>query len=500
MYEQQKRVSDLQQEEIELQAQRIHLLQLQIIELQKFIFGGKQEKFKPSANENALQSVLFNNDKIAEVVVTASQKVEGYEKIKTAIRVNHPGRKPLPDHLRREVIVIEPTEDVTGLKPIGEQITEVLEYKQGELFVTKYVRPEYIKPTEDELNAKRVIASLPTMPLDKCIAAASLLAYLIASKFVDHLPIYRILQMFKRLNVTLDDSTVSGWIKAAANLIIPLYEAHLKEVLAAQSLGVDETPLKVIDKSKKGTTHQGYYWVYYNTSNKLVLFDYQKGRDGQSPKKMLSNYQGYLQVDGYTAYTQFENSEGIKVLNCWAHARRKFIDAQKFDNERASEILTLIAQLYGIEKHCRENSFTSDQIKLYRQAHAIPILNTLHEVLKRQLNATVPSSPLGMALQYTLNRWAKLNVYTQEGFLAIDNNLVENSIRPVAIGRKNWLFAGSHEAAQRSAMFYSLFATCKLHNIDPILWLTDVLTKIKDHKINKIQELLPQNYYSKNNS
>jgi len=167
---------------------------------------------------------------------------------------------------------------------------------------------------------------------------------------------------------------------------------------------------------------------------------------------------------------------------------------QKFDNAKASEVLTLIAQLYGVEKHCRENHFTSDQIKQARQQQSVPILAAIELVLKTQLTTSLPNSPLGKAIQYTLSRWNKLNVYTQEGFLPIDNNLVENSIRPIAIGRKNWLFAGSHEAAQRSAMLYSLFATCKLHNIDPMQWLTEVLAKIKDHPINKIKELLPQNY------
>jgi len=159
-------------------------------------------------------------------------------------------------------------------------------------------------------------------------------------------------------------------------------------------------------------------------------------------------------------------------------------------------VLTLIAQLYGVAKYCRENNFTSEQIKQKRQEQSVPILAAIHLVLKTQLTTSLPKSPLGKAIQYTLSRWEKLNVYTQEGFLPIDNNLVENSIRPIAIGRRNWLFAGSHEAAKISAMLYRLFATCKLHNIEPIQWLTEVLSKIKDHPINRIKELLPQNYYA----
>ena len=483
-----------QQKTIEAQAIQINLLKLQIIELQKYIFGGKQEKFTP--NVNALQADLFPDQKLAEVTVTTTVATKEVTTTKTNIRVNHNGRNPLPSHIRREEIILEPTQDITGLKPVGQEITEVLEYKVGELFIKKYIRPEYIKPIEEGTQAKRVIAALPTMPIDKCIAGPSLLAYLMASKFVDHLPIHRLLQMFLRQKVVIDAATVCGWLKAVGTLIELLYDALRQEVLNTHSLGIDETPLKVIDKDKKGTTHQGYYWVYYNTLNSLVLFNYQPGRDGGCPKEMLDGYKGHIHVDGYGSYTQFENTADIIVSNCWAHARRKFIDAQKFDDAKASEVLALIAQLYGVEKHCRENYFTSDQIKHERQEKSVPILASIKLVLEMQLITSLPNSPLGKAIQYTLSRWNKLNVYTQEGFLPIDNNLVENSIRPIAIGRKNWLFAGSHEAAQRSAMLYSLFATCKLHNIDPMQWLTEVLAKIKDHPINKIKELLPQNYYS----
>jgi transposase len=492
LYQQaQIRIAELEKRDEEKDIQ-INLLKLQIVELRKFIFGGKQEKFTP--NTNNLQVDLFPQEKLADVTETTQEKIVTTKTI--TVRPNHKGRNPLPSHLRREEIILEPTEDVTGLTPVGEEITEVLEYKQGELFVKKYVRPEYIKPTEEGTQAKRVIAALPSMPIDKSIAGPSLLAHLMVSKFIDHLPIHRILQIFLRQKVIVDASTVCGWLKQLGYLIEPLYQAHPREVLNTVSLGIDETPLKVIDKSKKGTTHQGYYWVYYNTSNKLVMFNYQPGRDGQCPKDMLANYKGHIHVDGYSAYTQFENTDDITVSNCWAHARRKFIDAQDFDNARSAEVLSLIAQLYEIEKYCRVNNFTTGQIKEQRRDQSIPILNKIHEVIKTQLLTALPSSPLGMALQYTLNRWQKLNVYTQEGFLPIDNNLVENSIRPIAIGRRNWLFAGSHEAAQRSAMLYSLFATCKLHNIEPVQWLTEILSKIKDYKINRIHELLPQNYHA----
>jgi transposase len=500
LYNQQLLLNATLQTANEVQSQKISLLQLQIIELQKFIFGGKQEKFKPAAGVHELQTALFATDKLGEAVVVSSKQVKAYEVKQTALRVNHPGRKPLPVHLRREEIILIPTEDITNLQPVGQEVTEILEYQPGELYVKKYIRPEYIKPTADGIQAKRVIAALPGMPIAKSYVGASLLAHMMASKYVDHLPVYRQLQMFTRQKVTIEDNTVSNWFKQGCHLILPLFEAHERQVLStgrcAQTnyLGVDETPIRVLDKTKKGTTHQGYYWIYYNTLSRQVLFKYQTGRAAQWPRETLANYKGYLQTDGYAGYDQFDAAPGITTLNCWAHARRKFIDAQSFDNAKAGEVLTQIQLLYAIERHCTENKYTPDEVKKYRQQEAVPVLETLHGILQTQLTSSLPKSPLGVALQYTLARWDKLNVYTRDGNLRIDNNLVENSIRPVAIGRKNYLFAGNHEAAQRSAMLYSLFATCKLHNVNPIQWLTYVFENINDHKINAIEELLPQNY------
>jgi transposase len=482
------------QEANELQSQKNNLLQLQILELQKFIFSGKQEKFKLNPNSNEQQTTLFENDRIAEVVIESTKHVKAHDVKQTVVRVNHPGRKTLPAHLRREEIILTPTEDVIGLTAVGQEVTEILEYQQGELYVKKYIRPEYIKPDSDGTQAKRVIASLPNITIAKSYVGASLLSHLMVSKYIDHLPIYRQLQILTRQKITIEDNTINNWFKQGCNLIEPLYQAHERQVLSTKYLSVDETPIKVLDKTKKGTTHQGYYWVYYNIQNRQVLFKYQTGRGAVWPKEILKNYNGYLQTDGYSAYNQFDEVEGITTLNCWAHARRKFIDAQSFDNTKASQVLTQIQLLYAVEKHCAENNYSIDEIKQYRQDYAVPILKILHQILQTQLLNSLPKSPLGIALQYTLARWDKLKVYMDDGNLKIDNNLIENSIRPVAIGRKNYLFAGNHEAAQRSAMLYSLFATCKLHNVNPIQWLTYVFENINDHKINAIEQLLPQNY------
>lgn len=472
----------------------IQSLQLQVNELKKLIFGSKSEKFVSSIPGNVQQPDLFPDDKLGEHTVIKTTLVKSFEKKQTALSIKHPGRNPLPDHLRREVIELMPQEDVQDLQPVGKEITEMLEYQPGELYVKKFVRPEYIKSSEDGLNAKRVIAPLPSMPLQKAIAGPSLLTQLMVSKFVDHQPVYRQLEIFKRQQVSMHYSTVSGWIKEAVALVEPVYNLHCKEVLESHYLNVDETTIKVLDKDKKGSTHQGYYWVYYDTKRKLVLFDYQPGRGALYPQAMLHKFKGYLQSDGYDAYETFDKIEGITTLCCWAHARRKFYEAKDYDNSNAETILEQIQQLYKIEAHCRDEGFTPEQIKSYRQENALPVLKELEQLLKELLIKSLPSSPLGKAISYTLKRWDKLCLYTQDGELQIDNNLVENSIRPVALGRKNYLFAGSHERAQDAAMLYSLFATCRLHGINPEKWLTHLFDNINSTSKDKLHLLLPQNY------
>lgn len=490
---QQNTISALQKQ-IEEQQLQSTSLQLQLNELKKIIFGSKGEKFVSAQTNQPQQTDLFPHDKLGQLQVIKTTLVKQHEKKQTKLNINHPGRNPLPERLRREVTELLPQEDVSGLKPIGTEITEVLQYQPGELFVKQYLRPEYIKPTEDKLNARRIIAPLPALPLPKTIAGPSLLTHLLVSKFVDHLPVYRQLEIFKRPQVQMHYSTVSGWIKDATALLNPVFDLHCKEVLQTNYLNVDETTIKVLDKNKKGATHQGYYWVYYDTQHKLALFDYQPGRGALYPKAMLHKFKGYLQSDGYDAYETFDKVQGITTLCCWAHARRKFYEAKDYDNANAEALLEQIQKLYKIEAHCKQQNFTPEQIKHHRQQHAMPVLETLQKSLTDLLTKSLPSSPLGKAISYTLKRWKKLCMYCSDGILQIDNNLVENAIRPIALGRKNYLFAGSDDRAQDAAMIYSMFATCRLHNVNPEQWLTHLFEKINNTPKEQLHLLLPQNY------
>lgn len=248
---------------------------------------------------------------------------------------------------------------------------------------------------------------------------------------------------------------------------------------------------KVLDKNKKGTTHRGYHWVYHAPLRRMVLFDYREGRGREGPEECLDGFTGWVQSDGYAVYDQLNRKE-ITLLNCMAHGRRKFDEAKDNDFARASYVLTEMQKVYVIEREAREKGLSHEERFTLRQEKSVPILVALKNWMIENYKAVVPKSPIGQALHYCLERWDKLMLYTTNGILEIDNNLVENAIRPVAVGRKNYLFAGSHNGAQRAAMLYSFLGTCKINNINPFEWLRLTLERIPNHPINRISELLPR--------
>lgn len=471
---------------------RLLALEQQLAQLQKMIFGSKQERFVPADASSPQLSLGMQVEPVATQVITASKPIS-YIRHTVSVEakpLQHPGRMKLPESLRREEILIEPSADIRDCKKIGEEITEVLEYAPGELYVKQYKRPKYAKRD----NGGVMIGKLPSRPLEKAMAGEGLLAQIIIDKYVDHLPLYRQMQRFERAGVKLAYSTLTDWVSSTCNLITPLFEALKAEVLQSNYLHADETPIKVMDKDKKGETHRGYYWVYQNSLDKLVLFDYREGRGREGPEEILQGFQGYLQTDGYAGYDVFAEQQSITLIHCMAHARRKFHDALSNDEERASHAMQAIQKLYAIERACKEQNLSFAAIKDLRQREAVPILKEIDVWLQQQYVQVLPKSGIGEAIAYSLKRWNRLSAYVNDGRLNIDNNPVENSIRPVALGRKNYLFAGSHEAAKRSAMLYSLLGTCKMHGIEPYVWLKEVLHRIADHPVNKVSELLPHRY------
>ncbi len=465
----------------------IALLKHQLKELQRLIFGSKQERFIPSGNNPSQLNLDMHVEEIAACKIIDAKKIECIRHTKEVTeKKEHPGRMKLPEHLERREIIIEPEQNAEGYKKIGEEITEELEYEAGKLFVNRYVRPKYVSADKEKI----VIAPMIERPLPKAIAGAGLLAQIVIDKYVDHLPLYRQQERFKREGIIIPYSTITDWVTGTCKLIAPLYEALKMLVMQSNYLHADESPIKVLDKDKKGETHRGYFWVYHNSIEGLVLFNYREGRGREGPQEILKDFKGYLQTDGYAVYDFFKGKEGITLMHCMAHARRMFYEALGNDKARAEYALEQIGLLYAIERKAK----TSEQLLQSRQTEALPILQSLDKWMKDEYVKVLPKSPIGKALGYSIERWEQLMIYVTEAKLNIDNNAVENSIRPVAIGRKNYLFAGSHEAAQRSAVLYSLLGTCKLHDVNPFLWFKDVLQRIGTHPINKIADLLPYNW------
>lgn len=466
-------------------------LQHEVAQLKKMIFGSRQERFIPVENNPSQLLLDIQAEQVGQCSIINAKKIS-YTLTTTQVTETkvHPGRMKLPEHLERREIVIEPAEDTSLCKRIGEEVTEELEYEPGNLYVNKIVRPKYARPD----NGGIATASMTERPLPKAIAGAGLLAQIVIDKYVDHLPLYRQMERFKREGMIIPYSTITDWVSGTCKLIEPLYEALKKLVLQSDYVHADESPIKVLDKDKKGTTHRGYFWVYHNSIKKVVFFDYRQGRGREGPEEILKDFKGYLQTDGYPLYDFFKQKEGITVLHCMAHARRMFYDALENDTTRADHALQQFGLLYDIERKAKTLSLNEAAVMELRQKEALPVLQILENWMKEEYIKVPPKSAIAKALQYSIGRWHELKVYTTDGKLKIDNNPVENSIRPIAIGRKNYLFAGSHEAAQRSAVLYSLMGTCKLHNVNPFVWLRDVLKRLPTHHINLIDELLPQNW------
>jgi len=466
----------------ELRAKNLYLEQ-ELAQLKRMIFGSKSERHiggDPGQLSLGLDvETIEQSEKETEQITYTRNKTDN--KKGSAIRL------ALPAHLHREEHIIEPEEDTTGARKIGEVVTEVLEYTPGKFYVEKYIRPKYVFAKEERI----VIGELPSLPIPRGNAGPGLLAHLLISKFVDHLPFYRQVQQFKRQDIDIAESTISGWFTASCRLLEPLYDRLVTRIKQSSYLMADETPIPVQTNDKPGSTHKGYHWVYFAPLEKLVCFDYRKSRGRDGPEKFLESFRGMLQTDGYNAYNIYDKKDGIILHGCMAHARRKFENSKDNDPKRAEYVLDRMRKLYMIEREARENNLSFEQRKELRLEQSLPVLQELETWMKEQLPEVLPKSSIGQAIAYTLGLWNRLTRYIENGQVEIDNNLIENSIRPVALGRKNYLFAGSHEAAQHAAMIYSFLGTCKINNVEPCSWLKETLTRIPDHSIQKLDELLP---------
>lgn len=475
---------------------QVQQLQYQVQQLAKFLNGFKTERFVPAPASTPQKELGLVFEDMATPQVITTETVT-FTKTKKDTVVASPSRQTngqIPEHIRRQTTVLEPGENVSGCERVGEDITETLSWIPGEIIVKRLVRPRYSTPVDESGRSKIIQAPLPECAIPKCQADPSLLAHVTVDKFIDHKPLNRQLDTFKRSQIIIPYSTIADWVRLTGTVVDPFGHVLINEMLTSNYWHADETGIKVLDKTKKHDTHKGFFWTYMTGDGRLIYYDYQPGRDGKYPRELLKRFKGHLQTDGYSVYEDM-GLKDITIFFCMAHARRKIFDAMSNDKARAEYALTEIKKLYAIEEQCREQKLTPEERKAKRGAEALPILEALGKWMKEQYTCLRPKTAIAQAFAYSIKRWDKLMLYATTPHLEIDNNAVERSMKSIAVGRKNYMFCGSHEAAKRAGLLYSLLVTCKLNNVNPYEWLKDILSRnINDMPINKLKELLPHNW------
>lgn len=463
----------------------------------------QQRKYARSSESNVLQLEL-QFDEADAIPVEDLPKEESTVTI-TYTR-NKPRRRVLPADLPREIIehdIAEHEKQCTCgcLKQrIGEEVTEQLEIIPAQLKVIAHVRPKYACNKCDEGVS---IAPMPSLFLPKSMAAPSLVAHTIVSKYQDHLPLYRQEKIWERMGIDIARNTASGWVIAAAEVCMPMREAIIGTLLESNYLQADETPVQVMNENDRKNTSTSYMWVYRTgrPNKKVILFDYRETRQAIWPKEILHGFKGYLQTDGYNGYDWVDNEQGIVHLGCMAHARRPFAELVKLAKTtgKSHQAVAFFQKLYAIEKQARDAKLAPESRFQLRLEKSSPILLEMKEWLEQSLRHAVPQSKLGNALVYMQQRWEQLNNYLLDGMLEIDNNGAENQIRPFALGRKNWLFSASPNGAHASALFYSLIATAVANKWNPFDYLRHLFENIRlCEETSDFINLLPFNIQSKN--
>lgn len=467
----------------------------------------KRHKFAQKNEHLTAKQIHLWDEAVEEDIAAVDLELERLNAGKTdtsaqKATANKPKRRPLPDHLPTLRIEHEPasTQCSCGctLRRIGEDISEKLNFRPAQFYKEQHIRGKWVCDQCDILTQQ----AMPAYVIDKGIATPELLSHVLVSKYADHLPLYRQRQIFLRAGVDLSRSTLSDWIGRCGVELEPLTNALKQVVLQQQVLHADETPVTIMqmgDDEKK--PKKGYVWAYATTQYNpvhAVIYDFQPSRSGQHAEEFLKGWQGHLVCDDYSGYkARFKSGDVIEV-GCMAHARRKFHELHVTGKSQiAEQALLMIQRLYAIEAELRKNTDgTAEHRREYRQQYSQPVMQQLYEWLN-QHQLTVPSSsPTARAINYSLKRWPALSRYLDNGNLPIDNNWLENQMRPWALGRKNWLFAGSLRSGQRAANIMTLIQSAKLNGLDPYAYLSDVLKRLPTHKVTQIEELLPHRWKS----
>jgi len=478
-------------EKLETQEQRLRQMQHWLEQLLRHRYGQKSER----VDENQL--FLF-------AVQMASRGEEPPADPQPVSREPRPapcghGRQRLPQSLQRRRVVYDLADNQRHcpecqgqLRHIGEEISERLEYVPASLEVIQEACQKYACPK----GCTVVTAAKPAAPIERGLPGPGLLAQVTVSKYGDHLPLHRQESIFARQGVELSRRTMCDWMRRSAELVHPLYELMKQRVLSSKAVQTDDTPVPVLDPELP-RTRTGRIWTYVGDAlHPYTVYDYTANRSRAGPDEFLKDYRGYLQADAYSGYDEiYQDSErGVTEVACWAHARRKFFEAQTSDLMRSAVVLAYAHLLYEVEHEARNQGGKADQRRALRQARSKPILADLKAYLERERPKVLPKSPEGQAISYTLSNWEALVRYCEDGDLDIDNNGAERSLRGVAVGRKNWMFFGSDNGGRTAAVLTSLIASCKRHRTDPFAYLRDVFARITVHPHNRLEELLPDHW------
>lgn len=469
----------------------IERLKLLIARLKRLQFGRSSEKLDRQIGQLELVLEDLETNRAARTIRQESPAASSAPKLK-------PVRRPLPAHLPREHVVHEIactcSDCGVPMRRIGEDVAEVLEYVPASFKVVRHLRPKFACA-----RCERIVqAPAPTRPIARGIAGPGLLAHILVSKYADHLPLYRQSQIYERQGVELERSTLADCVGGAAALLEPLVEVLARYTLESGFLHGDDTPVPVLEPGR-GSTKTGRLWTYVRDGRPwaerappAVFFRYSPDRKGERAESHLKNFAGVLHADAYAGFDRLYEAGRITEAACWAHVRRKFFDIHESNGSPlAAEALARIRALYEIEAAIRGQP--PDERRAIRQARAGPMIVELKAWLEAKLAKVSAKSALAVAIRYALSRWSALGRYCEDGHIEIDNNAAERALRAVALGRKNYLFAGSDAGGERAAAIYSLIGTAKLNGLDPEAYLREVLERINEHPINRIAELLPWN-------
>jgi transposase len=481
------RENDLHEACIAQLSARLEKSEHELAWLKRQLFGAKSERFNPNEQQTSLELGAVTK---SEPPSTTQQVTYERSTTKPSPNGGH-GRGEMPTHLPFVDTTIEPDEDVSGCEHIGTEVSWEYEYEPGRLVVHRFMRPKYVRAN----GAGVAIGALPPRAIERGNAGPGLMARVVIDKYLYHIPLDRQRTRFgSEHQVEFAESTLCDMVRQAVFWMEPLYERMKVEIVKASYVQADETTIPVLVRDGRGHTHKGYYWVYHDPVGKLVVFEYRSGRGREGPNTFLRDFAGVLQVDAYTGYDELAARPDVTRAGCMAHVRRKFEEALESDSVNATYALETIRPWFLAERAASERGLSTAERLTMRQGTIAPSMDAFRGWLLAQCQDQLPKAPLRKAAEYALGQWSAFTSYLTDGRIELSNNLVENAIRPIAIGRKNYLFKGSEAAAQRGAVTYSLLATANLHGIEPLSYVKDLLTKLPGEKDSAVEQYLPHRW------